>query len=170
MFGLTARQSGHGAGQVGSVCAGCLKSGWKFSFLLSIPCPACAGADGDRGMWCACRGLWVLIGAHNLHGIPKSPLGLRWYCSRGGPWCTCSLSWIYGEVDRLVGRKFTACLNSFEMGKIGSGAKNFKFFWRRDDIWLVVVFCREDIFLLLEDMSLGCVDDSWKIIADESWC
>ena len=45
----------------------------------------------------------------------------------------------YGEAARLVRRKFTACLNNFEMGEMGLDTRNFKFFWRRHDIWLFFV-------------------------------
>ena len=39
-----------------------------------------------------------------------------------------------GEAECLAGRNFTACLNNFDMGEMGSGASNFKFFWRRHGI------------------------------------
>ena len=47
----------------------------------------------------------------------------------------------YREAVRLVGNCFTGFLNYFDMGKMGSGAGNLKFFLRRHYIWLIVVFC-----------------------------
>ena len=43
----------------------------------------------------------------------------------------------YGEVAHLARRKFTACINNFDMGDMDLGARNLKFFWRRHDKWLV---------------------------------
>ena len=50
MFGFPDRLLGSGVCQVLQVGAGRLQSGWNFSFLLNIHCPACAGAAGDRGL------------------------------------------------------------------------------------------------------------------------
>ena len=39
-------------------------------------------------------------------------------------------------------KKFSACLNNFDMGEMGSGARIFKFFWRRHNTWMGVFYKR----------------------------
>ena len=167
MFIFSAHWWGRGVGRVGLAGAGRLQSGWKCSFTLITFCTACAGVAGYHGLWCACRRLWVPGGAQTLHKISKALLVSNCYHSCGGPWFTFILVWMLWVIGRWVGRIFTACLKFFVMGEMGLGARNFKFFWRRHYICLVVVFCWAEVLLLLVEMSLG-----WfflgEILADES--
>ena len=78
----------------------------------------------------------MLRGAHTLHSISKALLVFIAIAVVEDHDVLASSAGFYGEADRFVGRIFTACLNFFEMGKMGSGARNLKFFWHRHGIWL----------------------------------
>ena len=72
---------------------------------------------------------------------------------------------MYRETVCFVRRCLSTCLNDFYMSEMGSINSNFKLFWCRHDIWLV--FLGEEVFLLLTEISLVCVDCFWEILADE---
>ena len=51
-----------------------------------------------------------------------------------------SLDGCYGEMDRLIGRDFSTCLKTIDMGKMVSSTSNVNFLWCRHGIAIVVVF------------------------------
>ena len=73
----------------------------------------------------------------------------------------------YGEAAHLVRRKFPL-VSTILTWEMGSGTRNFKFFWGYYDIWLVVIFNCEEVLLIFAEMYLGCVDVFGEMLADES--
>ena len=130
--------------------------------------PVCEGTAGECGLRRDFRGPWVLGGDQNLHGISTSLLVSCFYHSHGGPWCTCILTWMLWGSDPFGWNIFPLVLEILTWARWdrapgiprSSGAVMI----------YVCFFYWAEVLLLFAEMTLGCVDDFWEILADESWC
>ena len=80
-----------------------------------------------------------------------------------------ALAGYYRKMDHLTGRDFPTCLSFSDMGNMGSGTRNFKWFWSRNCIRMFL-FCWVEFLIFLKEMPLGSVDAFWEMLGYEGCC